>query len=68
MEGFRVPGTPAKFLGERVSGFCGILGLRESKGLEYLTGKIRVIFHSKSSNSTQDNSDLHEVELRMLFI
>ena len=51
MEGCKAPGTSAKFLGERVSGFSGVLGSRESKGLKYLVGKIRVIFHSKSSNS-----------------
>lgn len=68
MEGFTVPGTSAKYLGERMSGFSGILSLRESKGLEYLTGKRRVIFHSKSSSSTQDYSDVHKVKSRMIFI
>lgn len=44
MEGSRVHGTSAKFLGECNVWIRKILGLRESKGLEYLKGKIRVIF------------------------
>ena len=62
MEGSSVQGTPAKFLEECNVWISRILALRESKGLEYLTGKIRVVFHSRSSNSAWDNSDLYTVK------